>query len=118
MLRFRHDLGLTAEQVQTLERLRADFAREASRRQDELRAAERDLAALLETDPVDLGAVESKIRDIERLRGDLRLGRIRTIEQGRALLTPAQRERLRTLLGPPAPPVVGGPWPWQHGGWR
>lgn len=118
MLRFRHDLGLTADQVQTLERLRAEFSREAARRQEEIRAAERDLAALLAADPVDLSAVESKIREIERLRADLRLGRIRTIEQGKTQLTPAQRERLRTLLSPPPPPVVSGPWLWPYGGWR
>ncbi len=33
--------------------------------------------------------MEAKLREIERLRADLRLARIRTIEQGKAQLTPA-----------------------------
>lgn len=101
MLRYKDELGLSLDQVQSLERLRADFQREAIRRDAELRIAETDLATLLERDPVDLGQVEPKLREVERLRADLRLARIRTIEQGKAQLTPDQRQKLRTLLAEP-----------------
>lgn len=101
MLRHREELGLTAEQVQRLEGLRRDFEREAIRRDADLRVAEMDLAALLEADAVDLGQVEGAVRQIERARADLRLARIRTIEQGKAVLGPEQRAKLRALLGRP-----------------
>ncbi len=101
MLRYRDELGLSREQVQSLERLRADFQRDATRREAELRAAETDLTTLLDADPIDLGQVEATIRAIERLRGDLRLARIQTIEQGKAALTPEQRAKLRSLLAEP-----------------
>jgi hypothetical protein len=104
MLGYRQELGLSAGQVQELERLRADYQREAIKRDADLRVAEMDLAGLLKTDPVDLGRVEAKVREAERLRGDLRIGRIRTIEQGKAQLTPDQRAKLATLLGDPWPP--------------
>ncbi len=103
MLRHKDDLGLTPDQVQSLERLRADFQREAVRRDADLRIAEMDLATLLEREPVDLGQVEMKLREIERLRADTRLARIRAIEQGKAQLTPEQRAKLRTLLAAPEP---------------
>lgn len=102
MLRHRAELGLSSEQVQGLEQLRADFQREAVGRAAELRAAETNLQTLLEADAADLTQVEPKLREIERLRADLRLARIRTIEQGKGLLSPEQRARLRELLQAPA----------------
>ena len=104
MLRYKDELGLSADQVQSLERLRVNFQREAIRRDADLRIAEMELTTLLEKDPVDLGQVEAKLREIERLRGDLRLARIRAIEQGKAQLSPEQRGKLRTLLTEPGPP--------------
>ncbi|MFZ1057852.1 MAG: periplasmic heavy metal sensor [Candidatus Rokuibacteriota bacterium] len=101
MLRHKDELGLSADQVQSLERLRADFQREGIRRDADLRIAEMDLATLLDQDPVDLGQVEAKVREIERLRADLRLARIRAIAQGTAPLNPEQRGKLRTLLAQP-----------------
>lgn len=103
-LRHREELGLSTGQVQTLERLRADFQREAIRREADLRIAEIDIGTLLNADPVDLGQVEAKLREIERMRTDFTLARIRTIEQGKAQLTPEQRTKLQAILATPRPP--------------
>jgi Spy/CpxP family protein refolding chaperone len=99
MLSHRDDLGLSSDQVQALERLRWEFQQAAIRYESDIRLAEMDIRRLLETDPVNLGQVEPKIRELERLRGDLRLARIRTIEQGKAQLTADQRSKLQSLLG-------------------
>lgn len=117
-LRYRQELGLSPAQVETLERLRDDFRREAIRRGAEIRVADLDLSAMTRTDPadigkpVDMGKVEATVRELERLRAEQRLARIRTIEAGKAQLTPEQRTKLGTLLaesrlrwrgaGPPA----------------
>lgn len=101
MLEHRRELDLSPAQVEALEGLRSEFQREAIRRDADLRIAEMDLAALLQADVVDIGRAEAKVREIERARADLRFARIRTIEQGRARLTPEQRERLRALLADP-----------------
>lgn len=98
MLRHRDDLGLSPEQVRALEQLRSDFQREAIRKEADLRIAEIDLASLLEAEKVDLAQVEAKIREVERLRADLRFARIRTIEQGKEQLTAEQRKKLRELI--------------------
>jgi Spy/CpxP family protein refolding chaperone len=103
-LRYRDELGLSPAQIVALERLRDDFRREAIKRGADIRVAELDLAALTRTDPadagkpVDMAQVEAKVRDIERLRTEQRLARIRAIEQGKAQLTPEQRAKLATLL--------------------
>ena len=82
MLGYRQELGLSAQQVEALERLRADFQREVIR------------------------------REAERLRADLRVGRLRVIEQGKAQLSAEQREKLASLLAEgPLPPRHGGPAP-------
>jgi hypothetical protein len=109
MLNWRQELGLSPAQVQGLEKLRADFQREAARRDADLRAAETALGTMLQTDPVDLAAVETKLRDIEKQRGDLRLVRIKTIEQGKGQLTPDQRSKLSTLLASSTPRRTGTP---------
>ena len=98
MLGWRQELGLSAAQIERLERLRAEFQRDAIRRDADLRVAEMDLAALLRTDTVDLAAAEAKVREIERLRAETRLARIRAIEEGKMQLTVEQRAKLRTLL--------------------
>ena len=98
MLRHRDELGLSAEQVRNLERLRSDFQRETIRREADVRIAETDLATLVESESVDLGQVEAKVREIERLRADLRFARLRTLEQGKAQLSAEQREKLRNLI--------------------
>lgn len=107
MLSHRQELELSPAQVQELERLRADFQREAVKRDADQRVAEMDLAALLAVDPVDVGKVEAKVREIERLRADLRLARIRTIEQGKAQLSREQRAKLAGLLAEPWPTRPG-----------
>ena len=48
--------------------------------------------------PRDLAKIETKVREIEKLRADGRMAQIRNLEQSRQVLTPEQREKLRTLL--------------------
>lgn len=100
MLHHREELGLSADQVKALEQLRDDFQREAIRKEADLRISEMDLARLLDAEPVDLELVKAKLEEIERLRAELRHARIRTIEQGKALLSSEQRAKLQALTGP------------------
>lgn len=100
-LQHRDQLGLTADQVTRLESLRAEFQKEAIRRSADLQIAETELEQLLQAEPVDLTKVEATLRQLESLRADLRLSRIKTIEQGKAVLTLEQRQKLASL-GPRA----------------
>lgn len=111
MLSHRDELGLSTGQVQSLERLRTDFQKEAIRAEADLRVAEMDLRQLLAAEPVDMSAVEGKIRAIEKRRADLRLARVRAVESGRAVLSADQREKLRTLLAQEQPSMRAFPAP-------
>src|SRR5262249_56947502 len=58
----------------------------------------------LDQDSLDMTKVEAKVRELAQLQADLRVARLRTIEQGKALLTPEQRTRLQAVLGTGRPP--------------
>ena len=115
MLHHRTELGLTPEQVTRLEAIRGEFAREAIRRDADIRIAELDLGTLLEQDPVDLAKAEAKTREVAQLRVDLRIARLRAVEQGKAVLTADQRARLQSMLsggmhhGTPGTPGMPAP---------
>jgi Heavy-metal resistance len=98
IIRNREKLGLSTEQVRNLERLRNDFEKESIRKEAEIRVAKMDLDDLLAAQPVDMTKVEAKVREIEKLRADLRFARIRTVAKGKEQLTADQRKRLEELL--------------------
>jgi len=98
MLWHARDLSLTPEQVRGLETFRGDFQRTAERQAAELQRLEVEVQGLLGREQIDLAQVETRIRRIESLRTELRLGRIKTVEKGKATLTPEQWRKLQPLI--------------------
>jgi Spy/CpxP family protein refolding chaperone len=98
LLRNREKMGLSEDQVKKLEQLRSDFEKETIRNEADIRVAEIDLNNLLQAPSGDMPKIESKIREIERLRADLRIARIRAIDKGKALLSADQRKKLQELI--------------------
>jgi Spy/CpxP family protein refolding chaperone len=78
--------------------LRFDFQRTADLKAAQLQRLEFDLQRLLNRQEVDLGRVETAIRQVEAIRTELRLGRIKTLEMAKATLTPEQRLKLQPVL--------------------
>ena len=93
ILSYRDYLGLSGEQVKRLEHLRDNFQRQSIRNDADLRIIELDIAALLDSPTVEVAKVEAKIREAEKLRTDLRVARVRTIEQAKSVLTAEQRKK-------------------------
>jgi len=98
MLWYARDLSLTPEQVRGLEALRSDFQRTADLQTAEIQRLELELQRVLSREQIDLTQAETRIRRIESLRTELRLGRIRTVEKGKATLTPEQWRKLQPLI--------------------
>jgi len=92
------DLSLTPAQIQILDRLRGDHQRQTELKGAELQRIEQELQQLFGREPLDLAQVEARMRKMEALRTDLRMSRIRTIEQGKAVLTPEQWRNLQPVL--------------------
>lgn len=93
MLSYQDYLRLTPEQVKKLEQLRDNFQRQSIRHDADTRILEVDIAELLDQPNVDMAKVETKVRAVEKLRADLRIARIRAVEQAKAVLTPEQRKK-------------------------
>lgn len=110
MLNNKEALGLSSDQVRRLEQLRDNFQRQSIRSEADLRIIDLDIAALLDSEPVDMAKLEAKMREEEKLRTDLRIARIRAIEQGKALLNADQKKKLTELMGQslrPRAPTAG-----------
>ncbi|HWQ68949.1 MAG TPA: Spy/CpxP family protein refolding chaperone [Patescibacteria group bacterium] len=111
MLASKEQLGLTADQERNLRELRANFQKESIRQNAEIDVAELELNGLLEQEKVDVAKVEALAKKIAMLQADLRVGRVKTIEAGKAILTPEQRGKLERLghesmIGPGTPPPM------------
>jgi protein CpxP len=96
-LRNQKELGLSAQQVSSLQQLGMDARRASIKGKADAQLAKLDLFSLLRAEPVDMGKVEAKVREVERLKADGAIARIRTNEAAKAQLTPDQREKLKTL---------------------
>jgi len=112
MLHWKDQLALTVDQERSLRELRAKFEKEAITRTSEIDVAELELKELLEQEKVDLIKVEAWTKKVALLRADLRLARIKTIEAGKALLTPEQQRKLERLghdarMGEPGRGMMG-----------
>ena len=97
MLMWQDQLGLTADQRRALRELRGGFKKESIKRTAEIDVAELELDGLLEQDKVDLAKVEALAKKSAMLRAELRVARIKTIEAGKAVLTPEQATKLERL---------------------
>ena len=97
MLMWQDQLGLTADQERTLRELRANFQKESIKRTAEIDVTELELNGLLEQDKVDVAKVEALAKKGAMLQAELRVGRVKTIEAGKAVLTPEQAEKFDRL---------------------
>lgn len=89
-------LALSEDQKTRLTSLELNYIRTASQAQASLRIARAELAVMLDRDSPDMTAVERKIREAERFRGDLEVARVQFRVQAYAILTPAQKRQLET----------------------
>ena len=111
MLRYKDYLRLTGEQVKKLEQLRDAYQRQSIRTDADSRIMDLDIAALLDKPTVDVPKVEQKIREVEKMRADLRIARVRAVEQAKALLTAEQRKKFYESVEPRPPRSGQNPSP-------
>ncbi len=62
-----------------------------------MQIAKLELRELLQREPVDLAAVDAKVRQIQNMKTDMFISFLKTKEQVKAVLSPEQRERLKNL---------------------
>ena len=72
--------------------------KEKIRRTADMRIAQIELKDLLSRDPVDMKAVEAKVKQLEAMRTEMQLSHIKAMEECKAKLTPEQRKKLREMI--------------------
>ncbi len=102
------ELGLTPEQLEKLQALRASFEQAAAPRGAAIQAAETDLQTELAKEHWDLPAIDALVRQLATLQGGLRMERLKTLAAAQALLTPEQLQKLQAIAGGTAPAGAPG----------
>jgi hypothetical protein len=103
----RQELGVSDAQLERIERLALDLARQQIRRRADLEVAVLELMVVLDADPsdparpADVAAAESKIRDVARITADGEIARMRVLESLKGVLDPEQRVKLAALMDDP-----------------
>jgi Spy/CpxP family protein refolding chaperone len=67
------------------------------KRRANLRVSELELWELIDTKNLDMGKVEKKVRELEAMRSDLMLYRVKALQETRKYLTDEQYEEFREM---------------------
>lgn len=111
-------LGLDEKQREAIREIRSTVMKEMIKKRADERLAGIELKELLDREPVNMKAVEAKLRQIETAKTEAHLSLIRAREEVKSQLTPEQRKKFREMpeMEPTmGPPMRGG---MMHGGMR
>ncbi len=92
-------LGLDEKQVSEVKAIHLNAKKEFIRKGADIEVMQLDLKEMLAKDPVDLKAVDSKVRQIEGLRAELKMLHIKAREEVKAKLNPEQRKKFAAMTG-------------------
>ncbi len=98
-LKHRTELNLSNEQVAGLEKIRTHYQEQNAPLQQQLRGIEGEISQLRQQSPANLIQIKLKIEESEKLRSELRYLRMEALENGKSILTAAQKDQLKTLVG-------------------
>ncbi len=91
-------LSLDEQQKTLIGEIKSRMMKETIRRTADMRIVQIELKDLLSQDPVDMKAVEAKVKQLEMMRTEMHLSHIKAIEDIRTKLTPEQRKKLREMI--------------------
>ena len=97
-LKHKRELNLSGDQINQLEQIRSDYQNQAAPLHQQVRDIDKQIAGLLQQTPADLVTVKSKIQEAEQFRSELRYLRVEALDNGKSVLSPEQRDQLKTLL--------------------
>ncbi len=91
-------LGLNDQQKKAIGEIRSSMKKDTIRRMADISIARLELGDLLLQDPLDMKAVEAKVRQLGSLRTEMHLAHIKILENIKAQLTPEQRKKLGDMI--------------------
>lgn len=99
-------LGLDEKQKAEVKEVRSRVMKEMIKKRADEHIAGIELKDLLDKDPVDMKAVEAKLKQIEKVKTEMHLSLIRAREEVKSKLTPEQREKFKET--PETGPMMEG----------
>jgi Spy/CpxP family protein refolding chaperone len=104
----KHLMGLNLDEQQKalIGKIKSGMMKETIRRTADMRIVQIELKDLLSQDPVDMKAVEAKVKQLEMMKTEMHLSHIKAMEDCKTILTPEQRKKLREMIE--AGPMMGG----------
>ncbi len=91
-------LNLDEQQKKSIREIKSTIIKETIRKMADIQIARIELQDLLARDPVDMKAVEAKVKQIGMVRTDMHLAHIRALEEIKSKLTAEQRKRLVEMI--------------------
>lgn len=97
LLKHKDDIGLTAEQVDKIEKMQAQQQEMFIKKQAEISVKELKLGTFLKEDKIDRGKLESMITEIGKMRTDLQVQHINHLLDLKDILTAEQLKKIDAL---------------------
>lgn len=95
------DLGLDGEQRESIREIHARTIRDSARKHAEILVARMELEEITHKKPIDIGAIEGKLKQVAALDLHVRLSHFKAMAEIESKLTPEQRKRLVSIQTPP-----------------
>ena len=96
-LRSHEELKLTDDQIKRLKDIRDAFSKKSVKQRAEMKIRRIDLKRALDAEKIDLADVEKKIREVSNMRVDLRIARLKAIQEGKSVLNAEQQKQLSKI---------------------
>jgi Spy/CpxP family protein refolding chaperone len=92
-------LDLDEKQKEAVRGIKSRHMKDMIRMKAEWQIAKLELHDMLGNDPVDLKAVEGKLKQIGEIETKISLSKVKAIEEIKTKLTPAQRDKVKQMSG-------------------
>lgn len=90
-------LKLNDDQLAKLKKIRSDYQKEMIKRRADVEVGELELWEILDSKNLDAAKAEKKVKELESLKADQMIYRIRALSETRKILTDEQYEQFRKL---------------------
>jgi Spy/CpxP family protein refolding chaperone len=98
MLRHLMDLDLDEQQKNLIGQIKSRMMKEMIRRSADMRIVQIELKDLLGQEPLDMKAVEAKVKQLEMIRTEMHLSHIKAMEDIKTKLTSEERKKLKEMM--------------------
>ena len=91
-------LNLDEQQKVLIGEIKSRMMKETIRKTADMHIVQIELKELLSQDPMDMKAVEAKVKQLEMMKTEMHLSHIKAMEDCKTNLTPEQRKKLREMI--------------------